>query len=222
MRQRTRIIIGCLTVAMALAAAINTAAARRIEISEQRFLILFRELTFEGAGVETIVCPINLEGSFHSRTISKVSGQLIGYITEATVNAHPCPRGNMWWLNGVEVVQGITSSNTLPWHVLYLGFRGTLPRIMEIEIALVGAKFRRETSGILCLFATTTTAWIEGQLRLEAASGRVTAFRFNEERRISLFESQSGAFCPSTLLFSGEGTVGTQTGWREITVRLVQ
>jgi hypothetical protein len=219
MRQRTRIIVGGLTVAIALAAAVNTATARRIEVSEQHFLVLFRELTFEAAGNQ-LVCSVNIEGSFHSRTISKVSGQLIGYITEAIVNGHPCIRNNLWLLNGIENPQNAGAVQTLPWHILYLNFRGELPRITEIELKLIGVALRFEILGILCLYKTTPTKWMEGQIRVEA--GRVTHLVVNEERRIPLLESQSGAFCPAEFIMRGEGQVGTQTGWREIFVRLVQ
>jgi hypothetical protein len=219
MTKRTKLIIGGLTVAIALAAAVNTATARRIEVSEQRFLVLFRELTFEAFGNQ-VVCSVNIEGSFHSRTISKVSGQLIGYVTEAIVNGHPCIRNNGWALNGVERPQETAAVQTLPWHILYLNFRGTLPTINEIELKLINAQFRVEIGGILCLYKSTTTKWMEGQIRVEA--GRVTRLKANEEKQIGLFESQSGALCPSEGVMKGEGAVGTQVGWREITVRLVQ
>jgi hypothetical protein len=218
MTKRTKLIICGLAVALALAAAVNTATARRIEVSEQRFLVLFRELTF-AAGGNNVVCPVNIEGSFHSRTISKVSGQLIGYITEAIVN-HPCITNNGWALNGIEVIQGVRSANTLPWHILYINFVGTLPNIREIEVSLVNAQFRVEVFGVLCLYKSTTTSWMEGQVLLEG--GRVVGLRSNETRSIPLFETQSGALCPGSGTLRGTGTVGTQERWLAINVRLVQ
>lgn len=204
--------------AVALAAAVSSASAQRLEVSEQHFLVLFRELTFENGGTITVVCPVNIEGSFHSAVIRKVSGQLIGYITEAIAH-HPCRTNEGWALNGIERIQGITSPNTLPWHILYLNFRGILPRITEIEVKLVGAAFRVEILGALCLYQSTQTNYMEGQIKL--TEGRVTALKANEEKRVPLFESQSGALCPAEGVLKGEGSVGTQTGWREITVRLV-
>jgi hypothetical protein len=219
MTKRTKLIIGGLTVAIALAAAVNAATARRFEVSEQRFLVLFRELTFESTG-GNVICPVNIEGSFHSKSITKLSGQLIGYITEAIVH-HPCQQNNGWALNGIEVIQGITSPNTLPWHILYISFMGTLPNIREIEISLTGAKFRVEVVGVLCLYASESRNWMEGQVLLEG--GRVVGLRANEEHRIPLFEDQSGfRLCPPTGVLKGTGTVGTQERWTAITVRLVQ
>jgi hypothetical protein len=217
MPRRMRIIIGGLTVALALAAAVNTATARRLEVSEQHFLALSAEVTFEAAGIQ-IVCAVTAEGSFHSRTISKVSGQLVGVITEAAAQ-HPCRRNELWILNGIERVQGATAPNTLPWQMSFLSFRGTLPRIQEIEGALIGAAFRIEALGILCLYKSTSTKWGEAQIKI--VEGRITEIRANEEKRGPLFESQSGAFCPSEYSQIGFGMV-TTPGHREIFVRLVQ
>jgi hypothetical protein len=218
MTKRTKLIIGGLTVAIALAAAVNTATARRFEISEQRFLILFTELTFE-AGGNQVICPVTLEGSFHSRTIMKVSGQLVGSVTEA-IARHPCQQNTGWALNGIENIQGTTATNTLPWQILYIGFRGTLPNITEIELSLNGAKFRTEVIGVLCLYASRETRWMEAQVKVSA--GRITTIRVNEERRIPLFESQSGLFCPAEGIMRGEGIVATQGVHRPITIRLVE
>jgi hypothetical protein len=216
MRKRTKIIVGGLTVAIALAAVVSTAAARRIELSEQRFLILFVELTFE-AGNFTFICPINLEGSFHSRVFSKISGQLVGSVTEAT--AHACSGSSfIWMLNGVErTPQGATTPNTLPWQVSFIGFNGVLPRIREIELSVTNGSFGLEFDG-LCLYKATSREWIGLEVHLE--EGRAVRVRWSETRRIPLLE---GIFlCPSSIIFKGEGTIGTQSTWREITVRLVQ
>jgi hypothetical protein len=217
MRRRTRIIIGGLTGALALAAAVNTATARRFEVSEQHLFGDSPEVTFEAAGNQ-IICAVSVEGSFHSKTISKVSGQLVGSVTKVTVQ-HPCIRGELWVLNGIESIQGITTPNTLPWQVLYLNFRGTLPRIAEIEGALIGSGFKIEIVGVLCLYKTTATKWGEAQIKVEAGGG-ITRIVANEEKRAPLFEG--GAFCPSEYSQRGEGIVATQGTHREIFVRLVQ
>jgi hypothetical protein len=217
MRSRTKLMIGGLTVALALAAAVNTATARRFEVSEQHVFGDSPEVTFEAGGTQ-IVCAVSVEGSFHSKTISKVSGQLVGYVTEVIVQ-HPCRSGELWILNGIEVIQGVRSPNTLPWHVLYLAFRGGLPRITEIEGALIGSKFKIEAVGVLCLYATTTTKWGEAQIKVEEG-GKVTRIVANGEKRAPLFEG--GVFCPSEYSQRGEGIVATQGTHREIFVRLVQ
>jgi hypothetical protein len=209
MRKRTKIIIGCLTVALALAAAINTAAARRIEMTEQRFLVLFEELTFRG-GENTVICEVNLEGSFHSRTLSKVSGQLIGYVTQAIVH-RPCIQGAGWTLNGIE-----RTTNTLPWHILYLRFLGTLPTITGIEIQLNNGGFLIEPGFLVqCLYEATRANGLRGLISVVNGQAKTLSPIPTAIIRPRTFG------CPDGTL-EGEGRIGTQSTWSLIFVRLVQ
>jgi hypothetical protein len=74
------------------------------------------------AGV-TLRCPLTMEGSVHSRTLAKVGGSLIGYITRAAFAESSCS-GSTWRVR----------TETLPWHVTYLGFTGTLPNITYVWV----------------------------------------------------------------------------------------
>jgi hypothetical protein len=97
------IIRGALATAAAtllLATAITTASARNLSISEQSFRVTFSSLELVTELV-TIRCRVTLEGSFHTRTIAKVPGSLVGAISRATV-AHPCTNGEAWADNGTE------------------------------------------------------------------------------------------------------------------------
>jgi hypothetical protein len=218
MRKRIRIVIGALTLAVALVVAVDTATARRLEVSEQRFLILFRGLSFTTINLDSI-CDVNLEGSFHSRAISKVSGQLVGYVTEAIAH-HPCSGAEMVLPNGVERLQGTTSPQALPWQVVYLAFRGELPAILEINLSIMSAAFDFEAAGLLCKYAAQLGRQVEVHLKLEG-TGRVLGAQVNEERELVLFESNS-VLCATRGFLSGTGAVGTQREWRELLVRLVQ
>jgi hypothetical protein len=226
MQQRVKITLLVLTAALALAAAVGNATARRLEVSEQRILVLFRALSFASGGTTQIVCDLNIEGSFHSRTFSKVSGQLIGYITEAIVH-RPCIRGSMWVLNGTErLPDGTLTRNALPWHIRYDHFEGTLPVITIIDLQLVGFAFLVEIGGLSCLYTSTAAkpmvdlAMIEGG-GLGHPVGQVTGLRRKEEFPIPISAGQS-FLCPQALELKGTGQVGTQTEWRLIFVRLVQ
>ncbi len=212
MRKRSRIIIGGLITALALAAAIGTANARRFELSEQHFLSHFTALTFEGGSIN-IVCAVSIEGSFHSRTLSKVRGQLIGYITEVHVR-RPCTGGEAWALTTGE---GRTES--LPWHILYESFRGTLPAITGVELTLDNAAFIIQALGIECLYQATTAEPMKGIVNIGAGE-RATGLRANEAAPIP--KHSGSGLCPSAGHLRGEGIVGTQVGYREIFVRLVQ
>jgi hypothetical protein len=217
-RRSTKVVVAALAVAVALGAAVGgSASARRIEVSEQRFLVLFRAATYESELVRAI-CDINLEGSFHSRTFSKVSGALIGYITEAVAH-YPCSMNEWIMLNGVDRLPGgETASNTLPWHIRYLKFEGTLPAITNIDVAIVGYAFLVEGSGLTCLYQSTAAKPVRGILRVEAGR-RITSFRFDETGEIPRFSGN--LLCGPEIALFGEAPVGTQSTWREVLVRLV-
>jgi hypothetical protein len=227
MHKRVKITLLVLTAALALGAAVGNATARRLEVSEQRILVLFRALSFGQPGQEpTSICDVNIEGSFHSRTLSKVSGQLIGYITEAVVH-RPCVRGAAWILNGVErLANGSTTPNSLPWHIRYDHFEGTLPRITIIDLQLIGAQFLVESLGLSCLYTSTAANPMVGLAIIEDGTaghpvGQVTGLRAKEEFLILISAGQS-IFCPREGQLRGTGQVGTQTEWRLIFIRLVQ
>jgi hypothetical protein len=214
MSKRIRIIIGGLITALALSAAVGTATARRLATSEQSFLSHFRELTFE-AGGQNVVCHVSIEGSFHSRTISKVARALIGYISEVRVQ-RPCnanSAGEAWALTAQE---GRTES--LPWHILYERFIGALPTITGIEVTLDNAAFLVNVAGLNCLYQATTASPMRGIIAREGG-GKATGLRAEES---SLIPKHEGSFlCPGSGKLKGNGIVGTQVGYREITVTLV-
>ncbi len=211
-----------IALALALAATATTANARRIELSEQHFLAAWTELIFEESGAR-INCELTLEGSFHSKTLSKVCGQLIGYITEAIIH-HPCRTPEMWVLNGTETIGGVTTRQTLPWHILFISFSGTLPRITRIRVSLRNAAFLLETFGVSCLYRTSETEPAFENIGVEEG-GAVTGLESEETTRIRKFEG--GVLCPATTRLIGRARVGRQPEirereWRPIIVRLVQ
>jgi hypothetical protein len=212
MRNTTKLVFAGLAATIVMSFAVGTASARRISTSEQGFLARWTNLVFEGAGVK-ISCPVTLEGSFHSRTLSKVSGQLIGHVTRAQVPtglAPPCIGGKATAL-----------TETLPWHIQYNSFAGTLPNITRIRIALIGAKFQIEEGTFLCLAATTQARPAMGDV--EVTGGSANRLRALPEFTIPLggefFCSVSG----QSGNFSGTAEVFTLvTPQARITVRLVQ
>lgn len=229
MRNHTKLLLAALTTALVLAAGINTATARRIEISNTGIRIVWSELTFSsvstGAGTDAI-CPVTLEGTLHSRTISKVSGQLIGFITSAHVNERSPPCTYKGGALAVRILNGNTGNGeeaptTLPWHIRYDSFAGTLPNITRIRVQLVGAGFRLEVPffAIVCLFKTTGSFPGFGDLNI-GAGGVITNLTVLPERPIPLFEGRAG--CPTQGFFRGTATVTLLGNTTSITVRLVQ
>ncbi|HEX7292497.1 MAG TPA: hypothetical protein VF250_15365 [Conexibacter sp.] len=124
--------------AMALGALTSSAASRNLSISSQTLRSNFRELRFEGLFGNT-VCQVTMEASFHSRTMAKVVGQLIGYVTAFGLG--PCATGTATVLN-----------ETLPWHIRYRSFAGTLPDITDVNLDVIGFSIRARTpEGFNCL-----------------------------------------------------------------------
>jgi hypothetical protein len=119
-----------LTAALVVVIAASAASANRLTISERNFLIRWAPLTFASTAGSSIRCSLTLDGSFHSSTISKVTGSLIGYINAGTIAGTSG--------NGKEAIcTGGTATllrETFPWHVQYDGFSGTLPRITSTTV----------------------------------------------------------------------------------------
>jgi hypothetical protein len=107
-------------------------------------------MNFTGTFGVTVSCPVTLEGTLHSRTISKISGLLIGYITRAIAGEASCTGGTARAL-----------AETLPWHVQYLSFAGTLPNITSFSAGVIRASFQVSASVlgsiVTCLYITSQT-----------------------------------------------------------------
>src|SRR5215213_7620345 len=157
MRTRSKLILAGLTAAILLSFAVGSASANRLSISTRNVRVVWSNLQLEGGG-SRIICPVTLEGSFHSSTITKTAGLLIGHISRASVigSTPPCTGGHATVLR-----------ETLPWHVTYESFAGTLPRPSRINIQLIGASFQVDQP-TTCLARTTTTSPAKGSVEVEA------------------------------------------------------
>jgi hypothetical protein len=213
MHSRTTLLLTALTATAILALAITSASARRFQLSEQNWLAAWTPnspLNFRAAGTTTR-CPVTLDGSFHSRTLSKVCGQLIGYINQAIVANANCTGGHATAL-----------TETLPWHIQYRSFSGELPNIELIRIQLVGARFQVFPNGLsACLAGTTQTNPAVGNI-LRETEGAATRLVALPEFVIPL---QGGFSCSlaGNGAFEGTASVSSSAAGRSaITVTLVQ
>jgi len=174
MLRRTRLFLAGCCAALVLACAVGVTSARNLSLTSQTFRQTWAPLTMTGTGLfegaVTIRCNATIEGSFHSRTISKVLGSLIGYITMERF-AHPCTGGEAWSANGVEVAQGRTLESTLPWHITYEGFAGTLPNITSIRLGARLHVWIINNAGRMCLYEAAGRAALTRE-----AGGAVTTF----------------------------------------------
>jgi hypothetical protein len=210
-----RVVTACIAVMM-LAVAVGAASANKLSLSNTRFRITWTSLTGAGGGFE-VECVVTVEGSFHSATIAKVSQALIGQITRANVGQ--CGGdGRIYALNGSEVLLGRTVTNTLPWHVKYETFVGTLPRFEKIIVNIVGASFLAEIFGFNCLYRSTAARAWSGAFLVNPES-RVIGFIIRELEPLPLNEGE--IFCPTSISPSGLGGVQLLGQVTSIFVRLI-
>lgn len=122
---------------------VSSAPAGRFRASESSFRASWTRMILT-LGISSTECEVTLAGTLHSTTIAKVE-HLVGYITEARVR-NPCPRGQATMLR-----------ETLPWHLEYVSFTGSLPTsIASISAHLIGWSYRfQEPLGGTCLMTST-------------------------------------------------------------------
>lgn len=178
---------------MLCSAIAGSASARNLSQNEQRFRTTYSPLSFIPSFGSTIRCPLTLEGSLHSRTIAKVAGSLIGYVNRVVFGT--CEAGRLR-----------ANTETLPWHVTYESFSGTLPLITSLGKSIHNMSF--EIDGEIFGLAV--------RCRYNMPSERFTTTR--EARGVLTGETpgsetvnSSTEGCPSYRL-SGTGSVKTPTG----------
>src|SRR5262245_55820756 len=108
MRCYRKLLLATFTAALLLAAVTTASGTRIASKAQQTFRATWRALRFINLS-GTVECAVTLEGSFHSKTYSKVAELLIGYVSRAFVNA--CTGGSVIFL-----------TTSLPWHIRYDGF----------------------------------------------------------------------------------------------------
>jgi hypothetical protein len=219
MRTYSRLALAALVATTAMAAFVGSASARNLSISNQNFTVSYSSLEF--ISIVTIRCGVTLEGSFHTRTIPKVIGSLIGYITRVSVR-RPCTNGEGFAFNGVERLGTTTLTNTLPWHVRYEGFTGTLPNITAIRLGLSGARFRIGALGVLCI---ATTGGARGNAFGNATRNTTTGVvdPLTAEGTIT-FDPESSGLCGASGRFgspAGDGRITLTGTTNRITVTLI-
>lgn len=184
-RMNPRLAVAALVAVIVLASA-TAASARIFSITDQHFRIVWTPLTLSDAfGFVSVRCNFTMEGSFHSNTITKVIGSLIGYVTAARYS-RPCTNGEAWIWNGTE--GELSGASTLPWHITYEGFNGTLPNVTRLRWLVARAKFTIRNGICLGTYApananvsanmsagTATVTW-EGE-NVAATEGECPALR---------------------------------------------
>jgi hypothetical protein len=217
---RTTQWLTAITAAILLLTAIATnATAGRLSTTEQSFRNTFTSLEFTAGS--TIRCRVTLEGSFHSRTIPKVRGLLVGAITRAIV-AHPCTGGEVWADNGSEVQPLGVAPQRLPYHMTYDSFVGTLPAITAVALALSRASFVLQATilGLTCRGRYGRVEDTIGTTDALGAGGAITSLSPNGSS--SLVEQLGPSrVCAATGRFSGNGVVTNLSTGARISITLI-
>lgn len=180
-----RCVLSGLLATLALAGAVGAASANRLSASSQSIRMVWSSLRFEALMIRaTITCAVTMEGTFHGETIVKTRDSLVGSITRASFG-QPCTGGSVWAYNGTEGAESLPEAftNSLPWHLTYESFVGTLPSITEVNVRLIGMRWARRAAflgvPVICTFETGTEDPAEFSAKL-GRGGTVLGIRPNE------------------------------------------
>jgi hypothetical protein len=185
----------------------SSSSANKLSLSNRNFRVVFGEPVGEPPPDE-IGCAVTLEGSFHYGTMVKATNALIGFISRASLRPASCRGGKMTIL-----------AATLPWHVAYESFSGTLPRITQIATKVVGMGLLGEFEnfpGSSCLIRTTTEHPARAIFPREERGA--LSFRWDE----TVFIPDTGGFCfEPTLGVFGTASVTRLGNTSRITLTLI-
>lgn len=158
-----RLTAACAAVTM-LTLATSVAPANRLAIqSNSDIAFIWSGLRVLPPVGDTVQCGVTLIGHFHSLTIAKTVGSLIGLITQARLGS--CNGGSATIL-----------SETLPWHITYNSFSGRLPNITQGRFSLINVSLQINNDTATCLVATTTGKPVIGTFNL-SESGVVNSLQ---------------------------------------------
>lgn len=171
MRLHGKLLLAALTSALVLAVLASTATASRgISVAPSGALQGTAGVTFTSTPAgRSFTSLVTLRGSLH-RTIAKTVGALVGLITDC--------RSTLGEAGLIFIRIEVRCELTLPWHVRYVSFAGTLPNIVSVTLLALGVGFRiRDLAGggtINCLYGGNVGA-------ITVGGTRVTGIRIGEE-----------------------------------------
>jgi len=180
-----------------LALGVAVASAGRFSISNKGIRITFNAVEFG----EFARCPVTLEGTLHQSTIPKFGGMLIGYITRATTGR--CSVGSAVFL-----------PETLPWHIRYSNFLGSLPRISSLRWLILDVSWQVQQL-LPCLYRAAPESAPGWNIELRLTAGRVEAVVLDETLSIRSRD------CPVEMALRGTGAMSVLASATAITVTLI-
>jgi len=179
------------TAVLSMAVATASAGKLRFTGSTFRWVTNSSGMTF---GALAVSCPVTLEGSFHSSSFIKREQLLLGYVTRGILPGASCTGGSATVL-----------TETLPWHVTYERFTGTLPAITEIALQVHGAAFNISAMQITCLYQSTEAKpW---SVKLERETGIGTIMRVLYQALPKIPRKSGSILCAESSEISGTASM---------------
>lgn len=179
MNKALRLFLALFLIIQAFSTIVSSAFANRLSMSNRNIRATWERLNFKDAGhIVDVSCDVTIEGSFHTSTITKTRGALIGYITRA-----PQPQN-------CEGGEATILQASLPWHIRYDSFTGALPGFTGVRIQLVLASFNFNM-GFTCLYRSTSGAPLFAIMN--AISPVLTA-----DSLVSIPRAEGSVFCPTS------------------------
>jgi len=201
MPTKIRITLTALATTLLLATATTTATAGRLSIDDRDFYVFWNDssqrISFN-AGGSAIACEVTLLGSFHSNTIRKVTRLLGGTIEHVDVDEAGCSNGT------------VDINGTLPWHVSYEGFTGTLPAISVVRALLTGLDFLIfNTAASARCITDPVNQNIAGNVIVDTLTGVIDALDAEENPTLSVSDLPESALCDlvGSGRYNGNGSV---------------
>lgn len=206
-RRRILLTIAAAAACLSLAA---TASANRLSLNAGTFRFVWPEwtLAFTEPTESSVRCPLTLTGTFATTALTKTTRGLVGNIVNSAIGFPTCANGRPNVL-----------AETLPWHVRYESFTGTLPAIGSIALEVIGLSYRWELNllSISCLFSATEAAPARWRASLERG-GAITSVRWDETKRIP---GTGIILCPREATFGGTGTATQASSTAAVRVTLI-
>jgi hypothetical protein len=219
MRKRTRLLFAAVATTLVLGVLAGSASATRLGLNVSTFSATWSTMSLSGAFSE-VLCPVTLEGTFHRMTLAKVADSLVGVVTRARIEEASC----------TARAPGVTGRaillSSLPWHITYRSFTGTLPRIESVKLAVINlmvlVSTQNSRESISCLFVATSARPLVLKANLNLTTGVLENLQVEEANRILLSNFQPER-CPQEGLLGGTTNfVGPLPGSRtSITITLV-
>lgn len=215
-----------LAAALLLAALAAKADATALRFSNSGIRATIDPLTIvtgPGGEMGTAGCPVTIEGTLHGTVIGKRAESLIGYVTRALLDQRECiymdGAEHAWLLNGREFNQeGRPVANTLPWHIRYETFTGTLPLINVLRMRLIGFSVEMTILIRRCLYRSTPARPARFEL-IRSAGGELNEIEWDVTAPIPWAAIE--VFCPTVAGIGGRGEFMVLERFTEVRVTLI-